>query len=75
MLNNALTALEGQSPLCEQPCAMYLICPSTALERHLLHVFAVVFRDAARLHEGRHQIIFDGLELRRAQISLRENKK
>lgn len=80
MLNNALpvgTDSRGGADrvLWAQPRALYLICPSTALERHLLHVLAVVLRDAAGPNEGGHQIVFDRLELRRAQISLRENKR
>lgn len=41
----------------------YLVGPGTPLERHLPHVLAVIFRNTARLDQGRHQVILDGLEL------------
>lgn len=41
----------------------YLVCPGAPLEGHFPHVFAVIFRNTTRLNQGRHQVIFDGLEL------------
>lgn len=48
----------------------HLVCPRTPLERHLLHVICMVFRDAARSDQRGHQVILDGPELRRSWIPL-----
>lgn len=56
-------------------CRGYLVCAGATLERHLPHVLAVVLGNTARLDQGRHQVIFNGLELRGANIPLRKRKQ
>lgn len=47
----------------QRPLQAHLVRPGAPLEGHLLHVLAVVLRDAAGLDEGADQVVFDGPEL------------
>lgn len=54
----------------QRPHQADLVRPGAPLERHLLHVLAVVLRDAARLNEGADQVVFDGPELGAPRVPL-----